>query len=223
MTDTEQKQLQDKYDDDYTGAPNFGKVKVSTSKLGYVQMGMNPNDLKSIETRLEHLRTICASYNVDSKLFGDPAASTYNNMAEAQRAFIVNAVIPLSQILLPAMVKFMSRSVFAAYSMQLDEDNILELQLTNEQRSARLGREVVQGIITTEQARAMLYPELVEELEEGGEEVIASTEERTTLTIDEVLRLQENIENGRITRDNAVALLAALYGLSEQTANEIIG
>lgn len=220
MTDTEQKQLQEKYDVDNTGATNFGKVKISTSKLGYVQMGMNPNDLKSIETRLEHLRTTCASFNVDSKLFGDPAATTYNNMAEAQRAFIVNAVLPLSRVLLPQIIKFMSRSVFASYSMQLDEDTILELQLTKEQRSARLGREVIQGILPAEKAFAMLYPELVEELEEGE---APPTTEANTPTLDELLRLQQGINQETITRENAAAMLSAVYGFDEMTANEILG
>ena len=124
-------------------------------------MGMNPNDLKSIETRLEHLRTICASFNVDSKLFGDSAASTFNNMAEAQRAFIINAVIPLSKVLLPKIIGFMSVSVFQSYGMALNEDAILELQLTKDQKSVRVGREVKAGILTVEEARQMLYPQLI--------------------------------------------------------------
>jgi HK97 family phage portal protein len=167
MTDTEQKDLQSKYDGDNTGATNFGKVKVSSSKLGYLQMGMNPNDLKSIETRLEHLRTLCASFGVDSKVFGDPAASSYNNMAEAQRAFIINAVIPLSKELLPAIIGFMSASFFKVYALELDEDSIHELQITKEQKSARVGREIVQGILTQRQAQEILYPELVAEDEDG--------------------------------------------------------
>ena len=83
MENAERDQLQKQYDTVYTGVKNFGRVKVSTAELGYIPMGMNPNDLKSIETKIEHLRTICASYKVDSKLFGDSASSTYNNMAEA--------------------------------------------------------------------------------------------------------------------------------------------
>ncbi len=160
MTKTEKEQLQKDYDEDHTGIKNFGKVKVSTAALNYVQMGMNPNDLKSIETRLEHLRTICASFNVDSKLFGDSAASTYNNMAEAQRAFIINAVIPLSKVLLPKIIGFMSVSIFQSYKMILNEDSILELQLTKDQKSVRIGREVKVGILTTQEAREMLYPQL---------------------------------------------------------------
>lgn len=223
MTDTEQKQLQKKYDEDFTGANSFGRVKISTSKLGYVQMGMNPNDLKSIETRLEHLRTICASFNVDSKLFGDSTASTYNNMAEVKRAFIIDAVIPLSEVLLPQIIPFMARSVFQNYSMQVVQETILELQIVMEQKSARLGREVIQGILTPEQAREMLYPELVEELEANPVEEELVTEQIGSLTVDEILRLQTNINAENISRENAVAMLVALYGFNEDTANQILG
>lgn len=246
MTDTEQKQLQEKYDQDFTGSNSFGKVKISTAKLGYVQMGMNPNDLKSIETRLDHLRTVCASYNVDSKLFGDSQASTYNNMAEAQRAFIVNAVLPLSRVLLPAIVGFMSRSVFASYSMKLNEDAIIELQLTKEQKSARLGREVVQGILTAEQAREMLYPELVEELEddesgngqparEEGDVLeedsvadAANAQAQANLRgsvggVQGILQIQAAVQAGTTSRDSAVIILMQIFGFNEETANEILG
>ncbi len=220
ITATEQEALQQKYDEEFSGANAFGKVKVSAAKLGYVQMGMNPTDLQSIETRWAHLRTVCAAYNVDSKLFNDPQASTYNNVAEAKRAMIIDAVIPLGEVILPAMVRFMSRSFFQSYSMVLDEDTILELQLSFEQKSARLGREVMQGIISKRQARTMLYPELVEELEEEGGNVIETNE---NISIEEVLALQERITNESITRENAIAILVALYGLTDETANQILG
>lgn len=247
MTDTEQKQLQEKYDQDFTGANSFGRVKISTAKLGYVQMGMNPNDLKSIETRLEHLRTICASYNVDSKLFGDSAASTYNNMAEAKRAFIIDAVIPLSEVLLPAIIGFMARSVFQNYSMQLIEESILELQIVMEQKSARVGREVIQGILTPEQAREMLYPELVEELEDGEgaqsdqsggsqEDVLeedsaaeaANAQAQAAFRgsvggVQGILQIQQSVEAGTTARESAIVILMQIYGFDGDTANEILG
>jgi len=244
MTDTEQKQLQEKYDQDFTGANSFGRVKISTAKLGYVQMGMNPNDLKSIETRLEHLRTICASYNVDSKLFGDSAASTYNNMAEAKRAFIIDAVIPLSEVLLPQIIPFMARSVFQNYSMQLVEETILELQIVMEQKSARVGREVIQGILTPEQGREMLYPELVEELDDGegstsegseGDVLVedsaaeaANAQAQAALRgsvggVQGILQIQQSVEAGTTARESAIVILMQIYGFDESTANEILG
>lgn len=171
MTETEQKQLQQKYDEDYTGSVNFAKVKVSTAKLGYVQMGMNPSDLKSIEARIEHLRTVCAAYNVSSQLFGDVASSTYNNMESAQAAMIINAVIPLSKIILPKMVKFMSRSVFQEYTMCLEESNIPELQIVRDKKHDTIRQDVSNGILSIEVAREMLYPgiEINTERTENGD------------------------------------------------------
>lgn len=233
MTDREQKELQAKYDRDNTGASNFGKVKVSTAKLGYQQMGMNPNDLKSIETRLEHLRTICASFNVDSKLFGDSQASTYNNMAEAQRAFIVNAVIPLSKLLLPRITSFMAASVFKEYSLTLDEDNISELQLTKEQKSARLGREVLQGILTPEQARERLYPEITPEaaIPEAAEktqeeEGVASAQiglKGSVGGVQGILEIQQSVVVGTTSRPSALTILVEIYGFDLDTAADILG
>lgn len=217
MTKTEQKELQKEYDETYTGADSFGKVKVSTAQLKYVQMGMNPNDLKSIETRSEHLRTICASFNVDSKIFGDPGSTTYNNMAEANRAFVISAVLPLSKLILPQIVKFMSVSVFKMHSMKLNEDDIHELQITKEQQSARLGREVLQGIIKPREARAKLYPEL----EENEEEVTTLTETQTP-SVSDLLELQRAIDEDRLTTEGAITILIQLYGFDESAAKEIL-
>lgn len=243
MTDKEQTDLQSKYDSDYTGQDNFGKVKVSTSKLGYIQMGMNPNDLKSIETRLEHLRTICASYNVDSKLFGDSAASTYNNMAEARRAMITDAVLPLSKVLLPEIVYFMAQSVLMRYTMELDENSITELQLTNDQMSARLGREVIQGLLKPQEARRMLYPELAAEedvsqdtgdsktddtLEDDPAADNANAQAQAALRgtvggVQGILAIQQSVVNETTSRESAVTILMTIYGFDEQTANDILG
>jgi len=217
LREKERQALQDQYDKEFTGAERFGKVKVTTEKLGYIPMGMNPNDLKSIETRIEHLRTICAAFNTDSKLFGDPAASTYNNMAEAKRAFIIDAVIPLGKVILPRMAKFMARSIFSDYSMMLVEENIPELQITQDQKSARLGREVIQGILRPDQAAAMLYPEMIEELEEEGKRV------RNDISVSDILDIQSRLAREEITREGAIAILATIYGFEEAAANEILG
>ena len=243
MTPTEEKALQEKYDSDYTGSASFGRIKVSTAKMGFTQMGMNPTDLKSIETRIEHLRAICASYNVDSKLFGDPASSTYNNMAEAKRAFIMDAVIPLSKILLPKIIEFMGKSLFQTFTMFLDEDTILELQLTKDQKSMRIGREVLQGLLTAEEGRNLLYPELEPEEGEGGNKSDGSEDDtlegnpaaETTNAeaqaglrgsvggVQGILAIQASVIAGTTPRESAIVILMQIYGFDEPTANGILG
>jgi HK97 family phage portal protein len=244
MTDTEQKQLQDKYEKDHTGSGNFGKVKVSTSKLGYIQMGMNPNDLRSIESRVDHLRAICAALNVDSKLFGDPGASTYNNMAEAKQSFILDAVLPLADKILPKLTPFIARSQLKYYEMQLDESKIAELQVTKEKQSARVGREVIQGILTPRQALEILYPEKAAEIPTPEQDIeersegdslennpaaeSANDQAQANLRgsvggVQGILQIQASVINGTTPRDSAIAILMTIYGFTEETANEILG
>lgn len=160
LTPTEQKEQQKTYDEKWTGSENFGRVRVEAQKMGFLQMGMNQKDLKSIEARVEHLRFICAAFNTDSILFGDPASSTYNNLAEAKRDFILYAVLPLSKSAIAPTVEFMSRSVFTPISMKINKAKIEELQAFKADESTRIQSEVNAGILTVEEGRAMLYPEL---------------------------------------------------------------
>jgi HK97 family phage portal protein len=160
------KEMQKQYDEDYGNSWSFGRVKISPVKLGFVRMGMNPTDLKSVETQIEHLRTICAAFKVDSKLFGDAASSTYNNVAEAKAAFIIDAVLPLADLLLGPLVEFMSTSVLQLrYSMEVDQVQIPELSIVRERKSATIREDVAAGIITLEEGREMLYPQLADNAE----------------------------------------------------------
>jgi len=156
----EQKELQDQYDAEHTGVNNVGKVKVSSTELGYKQMGMNPTDLKSIETRIEHLRTICAMYNVDSKLFNDPGATTFNNVKEASKAMVLNAVLPLANKINPKLVSFIGRDFNELdITWQIDKTTILELTQPNIELSNKVQGEVDKGILTVEEAKLILYPQ----------------------------------------------------------------
>lgn len=160
MSPTERKEQQKEYDMQVSGVNNFGKVRIENEKLGYIPMGMNPNDLKSIESRLDHLRTICSLYNVDSKLFNDPSASTYNNMAEAKRGLIVDAIIPLINKTYKPLIEWLAKETGNEYSYKINEDIIPELQLTKAEESVRIERYVRNGIITPQQAVQLLNLDL---------------------------------------------------------------
>ena len=123
-------------------------------------MGMNPADLQSIETRIEHLRTICAMYNVDSKLFGDYAASTYNNMMEAKRAMVIDAVLPLANKINKKLIPFIGLD-FNEFDViwKIDKDKIPELAQPNLDLSNKIISEVNAGILTQQQGFQLLYPD----------------------------------------------------------------
>ena len=214
-TSKEQKELQEKYDQDHTGERNFGKVKVSPIKLGYLPMGMNPNDLKSIEARLDHLRAVCMLYNVDSKLFNDPNASTYNNMPAAKLGLITDAVLPMLNKIMTDLFQWLSAKVKENYYYQADTEDIPEMQTAKEALSARIGREVVQGILHPSQAREILYPHLAP--------VIEDDKERTgNAPLNDLIQIIQSVQNETISREAAIVMLVQLYGFDMDTANEML-
>lgn len=173
LNPTEQKELQNEYDRQFSGSSKFGRVKLVSTKVGYVPMGMNPNDLKSIEARIDHLRATCAAYNVDSKLFGDPQARGYNNMEQAKLGLITDAVIPLFKWVYPEMISFFAESfgISNDYSLSFKAEDIPEMQKPNTELSNKLINEVNAGILTQEQAFNILHPNL---------EYVPNTQENAT-------------------------------------------
>ena len=83
-----------KYKQNYGGSENYGKILISSAALKWQQIGMNAADLNLIESMEYDLRKLCSLYNVPSVLFNDNATSTYNNMQEARKAFINDAILP---------------------------------------------------------------------------------------------------------------------------------
>jgi len=240
----EKKELQDQYDTESTGINNFGKVKVSSSELGYKQMGMNPTDLKSIETRIEHLRTICAMYNVDSKLFGDPGATTFNNVKEASKSMLLNAVLPLANKVNPKLVSFIGFD-FNEFDItwKVDKTTILELTQPNIELSTKIIGEVTAGILTTEQGTTILYPELAAEQAMLTPSTTATTDDSlegnaaaenqnaqaqanlrgSVGGVQGVLSIQASVVAGTTSRDSALTMLVEIYGFDQATANGILG
>jgi hypothetical protein len=68
--------------------------------MSYEQIGMSATDLKVIESGVLTDRQLCNAYSVSSRLFNDPANSTFNNVKEATKSLYTEATIPtLNKIL----------------------------------------------------------------------------------------------------------------------------
>ena len=168
LTPDDQDAIQKAFDRRAAGSENFGRTVVSGSELVWVQTGMSPTDLKTLETREEHLRKICNLYNVDSKLFGDTKANTYNNVENAERAMITKAVLPLFAKVNPPVIEFIAKGQsIETNNFDLTDitsianiDTIQELSKPNLELSQKIVNEVNAGIISPQQAQAILYPEL---------------------------------------------------------------
>jgi HK97 family phage portal protein len=80
------------------GSENAGKIAVTGAKLNWLQMGLDAIDLSIIDSQKMTLRDICMAFSVPSELFGDKEGATYNNVKEATKEMINNAVLPLFEL-----------------------------------------------------------------------------------------------------------------------------
>lgn len=87
--------LQKDLDKRIGGARNFGKVKVSTGKYKFIQLGMSPADLKILESQVLTLRKLCNAYSVSSSIFNDPGNKKFRNYETSNKAMYQDAVLPL--------------------------------------------------------------------------------------------------------------------------------
>lgn len=86
--------LKIKYNEEYTGARNRGKIALSGWKMGYIPLGLSPVELAIIESERWDALMFCNIFGVPPELMG-LTAKTYNNMKEAEKALTTRCAIPL--------------------------------------------------------------------------------------------------------------------------------
>lgn len=82
------------YKTEYSGPENAGNIIVTSAKIGWQQLGLSAVDLQIMEAMKMNLRQLCNIYRVNSALLNDPDNKTYNNMYEARKALISDAILP---------------------------------------------------------------------------------------------------------------------------------
>jgi len=104
-------QIQEDLNDDIGGAHKFNQVRVSNANLKFVQLGMSPTDLKTLESNLAKLRIICSVFGVDSSLFNDPENKTFSNRKEAEKAAYTDSYIPLAEKIDGMKMRFLAKAL----------------------------------------------------------------------------------------------------------------
>ena len=95
MREADAEAMREQYRKNFGGGKNFGSPMFTGANVDFLQLGMSATDLQMIEQGVLSLRAICNIYKVSSRLFNDPANSTFNNVAQAEKAMWNDAVIPL--------------------------------------------------------------------------------------------------------------------------------
>ena len=113
------------------GGPDKRKILITNGDVRWQDIGLSPVDMALLEDHLQNLRTICSLYKVSSRLFNDPAASTYNNMEQDVKNAWLNAILPLVQGWVDNFNRWLSPAYAEGnrtYELYVRKDNIQELQ-----------------------------------------------------------------------------------------------
>lgn len=161
MPEKERETLQNKYDTTYGNSNVFGKVRIDTQKLGFLNMAMKPKDMMDDEKRWSYLRYICGVYGIDSKIFNDPKSNTHNNLAEAKLSMYNDVIIPLVRMFDEAITEWLINGHYNEPNIKIaiDKGKITILNAPNKILSDKVSQEVNQGILTAEEAKEILYPD----------------------------------------------------------------
>lgn len=87
--------LKKKWEAETWGNKNRGKILFSAGKLGYLQTGLSPADLKVLESEMYTFRQLCRLFKMPSAIFNDNDKATYNNMEQFYKAAYTDGVIPM--------------------------------------------------------------------------------------------------------------------------------
>ena len=79
----------------FAGAANAGRPMLLDGGLDWKSLSLTPRDMDFIELKNAAAREIALAFGVPPMLLGIPGDNTYANLAEANRAFWRQAVIPL--------------------------------------------------------------------------------------------------------------------------------
>lgn len=87
-------QIKARWDAEYAGNRNAGKVSFTGGEPVYVRTGLSPVDLNILESEKFTMAQLCNVYGVSDVLFNNHASSTESNVAEMVKRLYTNAALP---------------------------------------------------------------------------------------------------------------------------------
>lgn len=159
-------------DEKLGNAESFGHIVQSRAKINYVKLGLDPSQLKIIESKILMLRDLCNIWDVNSILFGDASGSTFNNVIEAKKSLWTGPIkAALESFIASYHVEIVAKfnkwefpTGKSKYFIDLDFSGIAELQKDQKEEAAKdkiviEGIKVVMGMAISSMAKRSLLIE----------------------------------------------------------------
>ena len=149
--------LQRAFDSAVTGVKNFMKVVVTNGTYKYHAFDTDANKLKILEMNQDALRTLCNAVNLPSNIMNDTANRAFNNETSAEKRAYIDCYIPNANYFYSLMAK---EFLPDGWTWCVNEDMIKALSQRDLNLEKEIREQVRDGLITVNEAREMLYPDL---------------------------------------------------------------
>ena len=133
--------------------------------MEWQEMSINPKDMEFLEGKHSAAREIALAFGVPPMLLGIPGDATYSNMAEARLALYTDTVLPLLQLIIGGLNRWLTPLYGEGLYLWYDEEMIPALEPLRKDKSERIN---AAGYLTVNEKReAMGYDTI-----DGGDVVL---------------------------------------------------
>ncbi|MEP7242014.1 MAG: phage portal protein, partial [Devosia sp.] len=135
------------------GAANAGRPMVLEGGLDWKSIGISPKDMDFIEAKHAAAREIALAFGVPPMLLGIPGDNTYANLAEANRSFWRQTIVPLVKRVTDDLSFWLTPGFGGRVRIVPDFDEVEALAEDQASRWTRIGGA---GFLSDEEKRAIL-------------------------------------------------------------------
>ena len=136
----------------------FGKVLVLEAAYDFLRLGLDASQLKIAELNTDWRKVICSAFKLSPLLFGEQAK--FNNLEVVTESSYRDSIVPHANVLFDAIGRGLLPEFGIDGYMTVDESKIPVLNRRNDSYHNSVRADLAAGIITAEEAREMLYPNL---------------------------------------------------------------
>ena len=138
LSDDQYRRLKEELEEGYQGARRAGRPMLLEGGLDWKTLALSPRDMDFIEARHAAARDIALAFGVPPMLLGIPGDNTYSNLAEANRAFWRQTIVPLVRRVADDLSNWLSPA-FGGTTLAPDFDDVEALAEDRAALWARVG------------------------------------------------------------------------------------
>jgi len=189
LTAEEQAEQQGIWDNFIGGATKFGRWIQSRSKLKFHKLGLDPTQLKIIESKQMIFIDLCNVWDVDPNLFGSIKGSTFTNIKTANVSLWTGPIPAVLELFLGGfereIVSKFNKKEFptgaSKYFIELDFSGVIELQEDDKKKAekGKINSQSMREILTddiTKGQKIIVLMKALKMTEEEAKELVNATD-----------------------------------------------